>query len=89
MKVFLNVRTSCVCPNGLVLDDGGRNCITDHNYQGKSNDHRDKTMDDKLINISNDDEQNYHFCILNYLRKSLDSTCLELTNHSIKVPNTF
>jgi hypothetical protein len=30
-----SARTSCVCPNGLVLEEGGRNCVPDPFYQGK------------------------------------------------------
>ena len=30
-----SARTSCVCPLGLMLEESGRNCITDPLYQGE------------------------------------------------------
>ena len=50
----------------------------------------DKTMDEKFMYIFNNDKQNYPFCILKLLVKSLNTTSIESTIYnSMKVPKVF
>ena len=45
----------------------------------------DKTMDDKLINIPNDDKQNYLICELILFVRSMVTTSLKPTNQNSKI----